>query len=73
YACAPSFEAAMKKYGADYEMIVGKGMFHCYPVFPICREAREGWKLMIRRMREESNTMRNGQWQEKIQKTRKNP
>ena len=39
YACAPSFEAAMKKYGVDYRMIVGEGMFHCYPVFPIVKEA----------------------------------
>ncbi len=52
YACATSFEAAMKKYGVDYELIVGEGMFHCYPVFPICREAKEGWELMIRRMKE---------------------
>ena len=48
YACAPSFEAAMKNYNVDYEMIVGEGMFHCYPVFPICREAKEGWDMMIR-------------------------
>lgn len=47
YACAPSFEAAMKKYGVDYEMIVGKGMFHCYPVFPIVPEAKAGWDLMV--------------------------
>ena len=52
YACAPSFEAAMKKYGVDYEMIVGQGLFHCYPVFPICQEGREGWDLMIRLMKE---------------------
>ena len=52
YACAPSFEAAMKKYGVNYEMIVGEGLFHCYPVFPICREGKEGWNLMIRRMKE---------------------
>jgi len=52
YACAPSFEAAMKKYGVDYEMIVGQGLFHCYPVFPICKEGREGWDLMIRLMKE---------------------
>ncbi len=51
YACAPSFEAAMRKYGVDYEMIVGEGMFHCYPVFPIVKEAREGWDMMIRLMR----------------------
>ena len=54
YACATSFEAAMKKYGVDYEMIVGEGMFHCYPVFPVCKEAKEGWDLMIRRMKEEA-------------------
>ena len=48
YACAPSFEAAMKKYGVDYEMIVGEGMFHCYPVFPICKEGKDGWNMMVR-------------------------
>ena len=52
YACAPSFEAAMQNYGVDYEMIVGEGMFHCYPVFPVCKEAREGWDTMIRKVRE---------------------
>ena len=52
YACAPSFEAAMKKYGVNYEMIVGEGMFHCYPVFPVCKEAEDGWDLMIRKARE---------------------
>ena len=52
YACAPSFEDAMKKYGVDYEMIVGEGMFHCYPVFPIVKEAKEGWNMMIRLVRE---------------------
>ena len=51
YACAPSFEAAMKKYGVDYEMIVGEGMFHCYPVFPVCREAKEGWRQMVSLMK----------------------
>jgi acetyl esterase/lipase len=52
YACAPSFEAAMKEYGVNYEMIVGRGLFHYYPVFPICKEGREGWELMIRLMKE---------------------
>ena len=27
-------------------------MFHCYPVFPICREAKEGWEQMARIMKE---------------------
>lgn len=47
YALAPSFEEAMKKYGVKYDMIVGKGLFHCYPVFPLVREAREGWDQMV--------------------------
>ena len=51
YACAPSFERAMQKYGVDYEMIVGKGMFHCYPVFPVVPEAKEGWRQMVDIMR----------------------
>ena len=42
----------MKKYGVDYEMIVGQGLFHCYPVFPICKEGRDGWDLMIWLMKE---------------------
>ena len=52
YACAPSFEAAMKRYGVEYEMIVGEGMFHCYPVFPIVKEAKDGWNRMVQRMKE---------------------
>ncbi len=51
YACAPSFEAAMQQYGVDYQMIVGEGLFHCYPVFPICREAKAGWDRMVQIMR----------------------
>ena len=56
YACAPSFEAAMRKYGADYEMIVGEGLFHCYPVFPICKEGRDGWDMMIRKVKEHTGS-----------------
>ena len=52
YACAPSVEAAMKRYGVNYDLIVGEGMFHCYPVFPIVREAKDGWNRMIRLMKE---------------------
>lgn len=47
YGCAPSFEKAMKKYGVEYEMIVGEGMYHCYPVIPIVKEARVGWKQLV--------------------------
>ena len=47
YACAPSFEKAMKKYGVNYEMIIGEGMFHCYPVFTIEKEEKKGWNQMV--------------------------
>ncbi len=47
YAFAPSFERRFREFGVPYRLIVGKGMFHVYPVFPICREAREGWDQMI--------------------------
>ena len=58
YACAPSFEKIMKKYNVDYEMVIGEGMFHCYPVFPICKEAKQGWDMMISLMKE--NTVERG-------------
>ena len=47
YACAPAIESVLKKYNADYKIIVGEGMFHCYPVFPIVSEARTGWNQMV--------------------------
>ena len=59
YACAPSFERAMKKYHVKGQMIIGKGMFHCYPVFPVCREAKRGWDMMIRFMKEETKAVSN--------------
>ncbi len=51
YACAPSFEQALKKYAVPYDMFVGEGMFHCYPVFPIVKEAKEGWTMVVERMK----------------------
>ena len=54
YACAPSFEDAMKKYNVKYTMITGEGMFHCYPVITVCREAKEGWDMMIGLMKEKT-------------------
>lgn len=50
YACAPAIEAALEKGGVSPEMIVGEGLFHCYPVFPIVKEGREGWRQMVERM-----------------------
>ena len=50
YDCAPAIEAALQKSGASCELILGEGLFHCYPVFPIVKEAREGWRQMVERM-----------------------
>lgn len=47
YACAPAIVKALDKYGVDHDMIVGDGMYHCYPVYPLVREAKEGWYQMI--------------------------
>lgn len=52
YALAPSFDELLKKYGVDHEILVGEGMFHAYPVFPVVKEAKEGWKQMIRLVKE---------------------
>lgn len=53
YACAPAIESVLKKYDADYKIIVGEGMFHCYPVFPIVPEAKAGWNQMVELMKPE--------------------
>jgi len=43
-------EAALQKSGVNYEQILGDGLFHCYSVFPIVKEAGEGWRQMVGRM-----------------------
>ena len=40
YAFAEEFKKAMEKYKAPYEIIVGKGMCHCYPLLRFFREGR---------------------------------
>ena len=52
YAMAPSFEAAMKRFGVRYEMIVGQGMYHCYPVYPYVKEAKEGRRQLVDMLRQ---------------------
>ena len=48
YAYAEYFEKAMKKYDATYEIIVGKGMCHCYPLLRFFREGREAQDEIIK-------------------------
>ena len=52
YAMAPSFDAVLKRYGVEHEILVGEGMFHAYPVFPVVKEAKEGWRQMIQLVKE---------------------
>ncbi len=51
YAFAPSFTSKLERCKVPYKLIVGEGMFHVYPVFPICREAKVGWNQMIEIMK----------------------
>ena len=47
YAFADEFKKAMGKYRAPYEIIVGKGMCHCYPLARFFREGREAQDEII--------------------------
>ena len=47
YAFAEEFKKAMEKYNAPYEIIVGKGMCHCYPLLRFFREGREAQDKII--------------------------
>lgn len=47
YAFADEFKKAMEKYKAPYEIIVGRGMCHCYPMARFFREGREAQDEII--------------------------
>ena len=47
YAFAGEFKKAMEKYHVQYEIIVGKGMCHCYPLARFFREGREAQDQII--------------------------
>ena len=47
YAFADEFKKAMEKYKISYEIIVGKGMCHCYPLARFFREGREAQDQII--------------------------
>ncbi len=47
YAFAEEFKKAMEKYNAPYEIIVGKGMCHCYPLARFFKEGREAQDEII--------------------------
>ena len=47
YAEAEYFAKAYEKYGAEYEMHIGEGMFHCYPMMPFFPEAKAAYNEII--------------------------
>ena len=47
YAFADEFKKAMEKYKAPYEIIVGEGMCHCYPLLRFFREGRQAQDEII--------------------------
>ena len=47
YAFADEFKKAMEKHKASYEIIVGKGMCHCYPLLRFFREGKEAQDEII--------------------------
>ncbi|MFT9077240.1 MAG: alpha/beta hydrolase [Ethanoligenens sp.] len=44
YAAAPHFETACRLAGAPYHMHLGKGMCHCYPMFPYFPEGKIAYR-----------------------------
>ena len=47
YPYAEYCEKAMEKYDSPYEMLVGEGMCHCYPLLRFFREGREAQDQII--------------------------
>ncbi len=45
-ACDPVLQA-LKRDGVRVTLEIGKGMFHCYPLFPMVKESKEAWDRMI--------------------------
>lgn len=47
YACWKNLKKAFDHYGVDYDLKVGEGMYHCYPILPFVKEAEDGYKWLI--------------------------
>ncbi len=51
YACAPYYERAFVQYGVPYEIHVGEGLCHCYPLFRFFPEGRKAQDEIINLLR----------------------
>ena len=47
YACWDVIKKAFDRYGVNYHLTVGEGMYHCYPIIPVVKEAQEGYRWLI--------------------------
>ena len=47
YAFAEYFQQAMEKYQVPYEIVVGEGMCHCYPLLRFFKEGRQAQEEII--------------------------
>ena len=51
YACAPYYKRAFVQYGVPYEIHIGEGLCHCYPLFRFFPEGRKAQDEIINRLR----------------------
>ncbi len=47
YAACKPILSGLERDGVKVILEVGEGLFHCYPFFPLCKEAKIGWDKMI--------------------------
>lgn len=47
YAACKPILSSLKRDGVEVQLEVGEELFHCYPFFPLCKEAKRGWDNMI--------------------------
>jgi len=46
YAACKPILSGLKRDGVKVTLEIGEELFHCYPFFPICKEAKVGWDKM---------------------------
>lgn len=51
YACVPYYKRAFVQYGVPYEIHIGEGLCHCYPLFRFFPEGRKAQDEIINRLR----------------------
>ena len=47
YAAYEPIKTRLEECGVKVIPEIGENLYHCYPFFPIVREAKKGWKNML--------------------------